>query len=239
MDAIDAELARAQEERKKMEEALAAGAPMAVSSVTFDTDLYGGGGSDPNRFAGYDTSIPASEDDSEAAVNPAARRLASYTGHAVAAADIPRAAEDDGLPKKSQRIIDREDDYRRRRLARIISPERHDPFAAGEATPDPSVRTYADAMRENDLQKQKEQLLRDIAQKKKEEEEKAKEKKALPEQQPVGAAIDGISRKMVMLLLLLDPRRRRPPPIGMLLMQLLGLGAGMPPLVVSGMRRRR
>uniref|UniRef100_A0A0D9VCH8 dolichol kinase n=1 Tax=Leersia perrieri TaxID=77586 RepID=A0A0D9VCH8_9ORYZ len=33
MDAIDAELARAQEERKKMEEALAAGAPMAVSSV--------------------------------------------------------------------------------------------------------------------------------------------------------------------------------------------------------------
>lgn len=127
MDAIDAELARAQEERKKMEEALAAGAPMAVSSVTFDTDLYGGGGSDPNRFVGYDTSIPASEDDSEAAVNPAARRLASYTGHAVAAADIPRAAEDDGLPKKSQRIIDREDDYRRRRLARIISPERHDP----------------------------------------------------------------------------------------------------------------
>ncbi|EAZ21727.1 hypothetical protein OsJ_05362 [Oryza sativa Japonica Group] len=192
MDGIDAELARAQEERKKMEEALAAGAPMAVSSVTFDTDLYGGGGSDPNRFAGYDTSIPASEDDapeddSEAAVNPAARRLASYTGHAVAAADIPRAAEDDGLPKKSQRIIDREDDYRRRRLARIISPERHDPFAAGEATPDPSVRTYADAMRENDLQKQKEQLLRDIAQKKKEEEEKAKEKKAVPEQQPVAA----------------------------------------------------
>ncbi|EEE56282.1 hypothetical protein OsJ_05340 [Oryza sativa Japonica Group] len=167
MDAIDAELARAQEERKKMEEALAAGAPMAVSSVTFDTDLYGGGGSDPNRFAGYDTSIPASEDDSEAAVNPAARRLASYTGHAVAAADIPRAAEDDGLPKKSQRIIDREDDYRRRRLARIISPERHIPSPP----------------------KQKEQLLRDIAQKKKEE-EKAKEKKALPEQQPAKTSSD-------------------------------------------------
>jgi hypothetical protein len=60
MDAIDAELAQAQEERRKMEETLAAGAPMAV---TFDTDLYSGGGSDPNRFAGYDTSIPASEDD--------------------------------------------------------------------------------------------------------------------------------------------------------------------------------
>lgn len=155
MEAIDAELAHAQEERRKMEEALAAGAPMAVSSVTFDTDLYSGGGSDPNRFAGYDTSIPASEDDAPEddaePANPAARRLASYTGHAVAAADLPRA-DDDGLPaKKSQRIIDREDEYRRKRLDRIISPERHDPFAAGEATPDPSVRTYADAMRENEL----------------------------------------------------------------------------------------
>jgi splicing factor 3B subunit 1 len=88
MDAIDAELAQAQEERRKMEETLAAGAPMAVSSVTFDTDLYSGGGSDPNRFAGYDTSIPASEDDAAEedadAPNPAPRRLASYTGHAIA-----------------------------------------------------------------------------------------------------------------------------------------------------------
>ena len=55
MDGIDAELARAQDERKKLEEALAAGAPMAVSSVTFDKDLYGGGASGPDRFAGYDT----------------------------------------------------------------------------------------------------------------------------------------------------------------------------------------
>jgi splicing factor 3B subunit 1 len=143
MDAIDAELARAQEERRKVEEALAAGAPMAVSSVTFDTDLYGGGGADPDRFAGYDTSIPASKDaaaeDEPAA--PAPRRLATYTGHAIAAADLPRSADghDDGLglPKRSQRIIDREDDYRRRRLNKIISPERHDPFAAGEATRTP------------------------------------------------------------------------------------------------------
>ncbi|CAD6233272.1 unnamed protein product [Miscanthus lutarioriparius] len=179
MDAIDAELARAQEERRKVEEALAAGAPMAVSSVTFDTDLYGGGGADPDRFAGYDTSIPASEDaaaEDEAAA-PAPRRLATYTGHAIAAADLPPSADggDDGLglPKRSQRIIDREDDYRRRCLNQIISPERHDPFAAGEATPDPAVRTYADVMRDAALQKKKEDLLREIAKKKEEEERKA------------------------------------------------------------------
>ncbi|GJN18136.1 hypothetical protein PR202_gb05264 [Eleusine coracana subsp. coracana] len=161
--------------------------PWPVSSVTFDTDLYGGGGSDPNRFAGYDTSIPASEDDAAEddadAPNPAPRRLASYTGHAIAAADLPRAPDDDGLPKRTQRIIDREDDYRRRRLNQIISPERHDPFAAGEATPDPSVRTYADVMRDAALKKKKEDLLREIAKKKKEEEEeKERVKKAAPEQ---------------------------------------------------------
>ncbi|CAD6240563.1 unnamed protein product [Miscanthus lutarioriparius] len=183
MDAIDAELARAQEERRKVEEALAAGASMAVSSVTFDTDLYGGGGADPDR-AGYDTSIPASEDaaaEDEAAA-PAPRRLATYTGHAIAAADLPRSADGDddglGLPKRSQRIIDREDDYRRRRLNQIISLERHDPFAAGEVTPDPAVRNYADVMRDAALQKKKEDLLREIA-KKKEEERKAA---AVPEQ---------------------------------------------------------
>jgi len=189
MDSLDADLARTQEERRKMEEALATGAPMAVSSVTFDTDLYGGGGADPNRFAGYDTSIPASEDDAAEddteAANPAPRRLATYTGHAIAAADIPRSGDgDDGLPKRSQRIIDREDDYRRRRLNQIISPERHDPFAAGEATPDPSVRTYADVMRDAALQKKKEDLLREIAKKKKEEEEKEKERKAAAPEQP-------------------------------------------------------
>ncbi|KAM3271499.1 hypothetical protein ACQJBY_041975 [Aegilops geniculata] len=192
MDRIDAELARAQDERRRLEEALAAGAPMAVSSVSFDKDLYGGGGG----FAGYDTSIPASEDDDDApedAPNPAARRLASYTGHAVAAAaDIPRSADgddDDGAPaSKPRRIIDREDEYRRRRLDRGLSPDRHDAFAAGEATPAPSVRTYGDAMREASALQEKERTLREIARKKKgEEEERAKEKKAAP--QPPSAAL--------------------------------------------------
>ncbi|KAM0903541.1 hypothetical protein ACQ4PT_018591 [Festuca glaucescens] len=194
MDGIDAELARAQGERRKLEEALAAGAPMAVSAVTFDKDLYGGGGSGPDRFAGYDTSIPASEDDAPedepSSANPAARRLASYTGHALAAADdIPRSDEDGVPAKRSQRIIDREDDYRRRRLDRIISPQRHDHFAAAEATPDPSARTYGDAMRESKVQQEKEHLLREIAKKKREEEERAKEKKAAAPEQPPPPAV--------------------------------------------------
>jgi hypothetical protein len=35
-----------------------------------------------------------------------------------------------------KRIVDREDDYRKRRLNRIISPARNDAFAMGDKTPD-------------------------------------------------------------------------------------------------------
>jgi splicing factor 3B subunit 1 len=147
MDGIDLALARAQEERRKLEGA-------------FDTDLYGAAG---NRFDGYVTSIPASgddEDDLSAAGPTLAPRLASYTGYDAA---LPNDHEDHATNGKSRRIIDREDEYRRRRLHRFLSPDRHDAFAAGEAPPDPSVRTYADAMRENMLQHRKEEVLREIA----------------------------------------------------------------------------
>ncbi|CAM0902880.1 unnamed protein product [Alopecurus aequalis] len=149
MEGIDLALARAQEERRKLQGA-------------FDTDLYGAAGS---RFEGYHTSIPASgdEDDLSAAGPILAPRLglASYTGY-----DAPLPSDHDDhttTTTKSRRIIDRENEYRRRRLRRSLSPDRHDAFAAGEATPDSSVRTYADAMRKNRLQHRKEELLREIA----------------------------------------------------------------------------
>jgi len=44
-----------------------------------------------------------------------------------------------------QSIAAREDDYRRRRLNRIISPDRNDAFVMGDKTPDSRVRTYAGA----------------------------------------------------------------------------------------------
>jgi hypothetical protein len=78
---------------------------MGISSVTFDKDLYDGGGSGPDRFPVYDTSIPDSEDDvpederAEPAANPVVRRRASYKGHARGATDIPRS-DDDGIPVK-------------------------------------------------------------------------------------------------------------------------------------------
>ena len=90
----------------------------------------------------------------------------------------------------SKRIIDREDDYRRRRLNRIISPARNDPFAMvrsrlfplpagtrrrrflerrrlpqGDKTPDPSVRTYSEIMKEQAFAREREITMRQIADK--------------------------------------------------------------------------
>lgn len=168
MASLDPEIAKTQEERKKLEQQLA-----SLTSVTFDTDLYGGSDKDA-----YLTSIPANEDEEnlDAMDNEVARKLASYTAPKSLMKDMPGVGDADADVgfRKPQRIIDREDDYRQRRLNRIISPERHDPFAAGEKTPDPAVRTYADVMREEALKREKEETLRAIAKKKKEEEEAAK-----------------------------------------------------------------
>ncbi|KAJ6819586.1 splicing factor 3B subunit 1-like [Iris pallida] len=182
MDPVDAEIAKAQEERRKLEDL----APL--SSVTFDADLYGGG---DNRFDGYERSIAVNEDDDDQEADgggrEVVRRLASITGPKSLRDHIPMpdADADDSGFKKPSRIIDREDDYRRRRLNRIISPDRNDPFASGEATPDPAVRTYADVMREQALARQKEEVLKEIAKKK--EEEKNKPAAAAEVTQPAAA----------------------------------------------------
>lgn len=47
---------------------------------------------------------------------------------------------------RSQPILNREDQYRRQRLQRAISPARHDPFADGGKTPDPKLAQYKDIM---------------------------------------------------------------------------------------------
>ncbi|KAL3686856.1 hypothetical protein R1sor_013165 [Riccia sorocarpa] len=98
--------------------------------------------------------------------------MASYTAPKSVLTDVPRGEVTDealGL-RRPQRIIDREDDYRKRRLRRALSPERHDAFAAGSKTPDVSVRTYADVMREEMLKRDTEETLRLIAKKRKTEE---------------------------------------------------------------------
>ena len=177
MDSTDKEIARVQEERRKKEVELA-----KVTSLSFDKDLYGAS----NRFEGYESSIVVNEDDEEALQDPTerevAKKLSSYTAPKSVTQDLPRGdVFDDGIGfKKPSRIIDREDDYRRKRLSRIISPERNDAFAMGDVTPDASVRTYADVMREEASKRTREETLRLIAKKKEEAEARGHEESLAP-----------------------------------------------------------
>jgi hypothetical protein len=82
-----------------------------------------------------------------------------------------------GRPK---RIVDREDDYRKRRLNRVLSPARNDAFAMGDKTPDARVRTYGDVLKEQQLARERENTLRNIEEKKKLEAEQAADDAAHP-----------------------------------------------------------
>ena len=74
---------------------------------------------------------------------------------------------------RAQRITDRETDYQKRRLNRIISPERNDAFAMGDKTPDARVSTYADRLREAQLNRERDNTMRNIAEKQRQQEEDA------------------------------------------------------------------
>ncbi|XP_058207077.1 uncharacterized protein LOC131320393 [Rhododendron vialii] len=182
MASLDSEIAKTQEEKKALEQQLA-----SLTSVTYDKDLYGGN----NRFEDYELSIPVNDEEEnlDAMDSEVARKLASYTAPKSILKDMPRGTGEDldeaGF-KRPQRIVDREDDYRRRRLNRVISPDRHDAFAAGDKTPDVSVRTYQDVMQEELLKREKDDTLRAIAKKKKEEEER---KAAGGEKESSGSAV--------------------------------------------------
>ncbi|GAB4850048.1 Splicing factor 3B subunit 1 [Ancistrocladus abbreviatus] len=183
MASIDQEIAKTQEERKKKEQELA-----SLTSVAYDVDLYGN-----NRPEDYVQSIPVDDDDenADAMESDVARKLASYTAPKSLLKEMPGGGAEDGYDgfRKPMRIIDREDDYRKQRFNRVISPERHDAFAMGDKTPDVNVRTYADVMREEALKREKEETLKAIAKKKKEEEERKKEddKEAAAAAQPAAA----------------------------------------------------
>ena len=106
----------------------------SLTSLTFDTNLYCGSDKDS-----YLTSIPANKDQEnlDAVNNEVARKLASYTAPKSLLKEMPGTVGDGDAElgfRKPQRIIDREDDYRCKRLNQVISLERHDPFAASEKT---------------------------------------------------------------------------------------------------------
>jgi len=95
-------------------------------------------GASRSQFA---ASIPVNDEDEEAAASahvqslmPKAGARMSFTAPQSLIAENEKEGEmvDPMEAHRASRVSDREDEYKARRRARIISPERHDPFAAGD-----------------------------------------------------------------------------------------------------------
>ncbi|KAG5552283.1 hypothetical protein RHGRI_010386 [Rhododendron griersonianum] len=185
MASLDSEIARTQEEKRAPEQQLA-----SLTLVTYDKDLCGGS----NRFEDYEQSIPVNneKENVDAMDSEEARKLASYTAPKSTLKDMPRGTEED-LDEELKSFIReklREEEYKtligvrltswdlKRRIRKKLrkdeyktSRDRHYAFAAGDKTPDLSVRTFQDVIQEYELWREKEKMLRAIA--KEEEERKA------------------------------------------------------------------
>ena len=85
--------------------------------------------------------------------------------------DLPEPDDDDGGAMGPKSIYARESEYSRRRLNRMLSPERKDAFADSKAKDDQGTRSYAEIMRENQLQRETENTMINLAQKRKQEAE--------------------------------------------------------------------
>ena len=67
--------------------------------------------------------------------------------------------------RPSRKIADREDEYHARRFSRIISPERVDAFSENNNTE--NARSYSDVMKEAELEREQQRIMKSIAEKKK------------------------------------------------------------------------
>ena len=145
-------------------------------------------------IATTDADIEAEKQAEISALMPKAAKRNTFTAPQSAVRELEREAEnlDPMEAHRASRVSDREDEYKQRRRQRIISPERHDPFAAGDQTPDASVRTYKDIMAEQALNKEKEAIMRQVKEKMAEEQES---KKRGFSDAPGGAAVEGAKRR--------------------------------------------
>ncbi|KAI9720442.1 MAG: hypothetical protein M1812_002948 [Candelaria pacifica] len=144
----------------------------ASLTESFDTSLYDRNGND--KFAGYNTSIAIDggiEDMSDANGDDGRRLIGQYTATKAQMNEFASGAgveEEDILmgQEKSARIADRETDYQKRRLNRVLTPTRADPFAANrQAGVEGEGQSYREIMAARDLEKEEERVKRLIIEK--------------------------------------------------------------------------
>ncbi|KAI9753640.1 MAG: plasma membrane calcium [Chaenotheca gracillima] len=143
----------------------------ASLTENFDSTLYDR--NDVDKFAGYNTSIATVDGDDEMADanGDAGRLIGQYTATKDQMNEFASGAgveEEDILQgrERSARIADRETDYQKRRLNRVLTPTRADPFAANsQAGVDSEGQSYREIMAARDLEKEEERIQRLISDK--------------------------------------------------------------------------
>lgn len=155
----------------------------AKEAEVFDTELY----DTKEKFEGYVDSIDVDDD---AEMDGREQYLEKERVIRDAKREVPEMEDDDPnaevktkalfrhrvcvrsqmqhftMPRK---VIERETDYQKRKYGRRLSPERQDAYAMGDHTPDANVRSYADTMKEQMLDMERENTMRNIASKKRED----------------------------------------------------------------------
>jgi splicing factor 3B subunit 1 len=143
----------------------------ASLTESFDTTLYDRDGGD--KYAGYMTSISVAEDEDDdmADADTSRRLVGQYTATAAQMNEFARGngvEEEDILlgREKSARIADRESDYQKRRLDRVLTPTRADAFAANrQAGAAEEGESYREVMQRRELEREEERVRRAIAEK--------------------------------------------------------------------------
>ncbi|KAI9320818.1 splicing factor 3B subunit 1 [Dichotomocladium elegans] len=139
----------------------------SLTGVSYDTDIY-----TKDKFEGYATSIPVGdedEDEDDERYRETNRRLNSITASKEFINEAVHGADSHdpfAETERERRVAGRQDEYHQRRFNRMLSPERADAFSKEE---NKDSRTYAEVIREAELEKEQQRVLHAIAQKKRDE----------------------------------------------------------------------
>ncbi|KAL6079678.1 hypothetical protein QOT17_000792 [Balamuthia mandrillaris] len=154
MEDLDEEI-RALQQQRKLQDGRAATFGKAGD---FDSDIYG--------QHDYVSSINVNEDEDEQAFEDSRRQgsssvrrlVGSYTAPKNVLRDIPTDADADPFAEhRVKKIVDRENDYKKRRFKRQLSPPRD------------GSRSYREIMAEQNLDREHERVLQQVEKKKKEQ----------------------------------------------------------------------
>jgi len=186
---ISAQIKAEQEKRAQDNATQRADTRVSLTGHGYDTDIYGSG----NKFEGYSTSLPMDDDEEDDDLSQRmpqnSRKLASYTAPKEVYSHLASVDDEDEDPFEgrsgSKAIADREDDYHKRRNNRVLSPSRQDPFAKNQGEAGSESRSYAEVMKEAELEREQQRVMQKIAEKKKEA-QKATGQDAPPPPTPTG-----------------------------------------------------